>query len=57
MTVMGIGMTVLICAFAVFLGKRDHNRGIGYTDELIKTHAQYSPQYAKIAKIERDKMD
>jgi len=51
MTIFGIGLTVVGCLIAVFLGKRDKKRGIGYTDEILKTHSEYSPQQRKMAQV------
>ena len=47
--------TVIGSIFTVFIGKRDHKRGVGYTDDLIKQHSEYSPAYQQISKIAAQK--
>ena len=54
MTIFLIGMTILGCIIAIFLGKRDHNRGIGYTDEIVKKHSEYSSNYRKLAEVMKE---
>ncbi len=54
MTIFLIGMTILGCVFAIFLGKRDHNRGIRHTDEIVKKHSEYSSNYRKLAEVMKE---
>ena len=50
-----IAFTIVGSLVAVFIGKRDHKRGVGYTDDLIKQHSEYSPAYQQISKLAAQK--
>lgn len=50
MTIVLIGMTILGACVAIFIGKRDHKRGMRHTDDIIKQHSEYSKVHQDMLK-------